>query len=98
MRSQAGGKRRGARTWCWGLEAELGQCGSGQVEEVHRLRDVDEGVRVVLQTELLSLVVKVGLDQEVGAECGGARSVWTLSFRLRELTHLAPESQVPFRA
>ena len=65
MRSQAWGKRRGPRTRRWDLETELGQCGSGQVEEVHRLRDVDEGVRVVFEAEFFPLVVEVRLDEKV---------------------------------
>ena len=59
-----------------------------QVEQVHRLADVQQAVRVVLETELLARVVEVSLDQEIRAE----RRL------LAGVGAAAPEALLPLRA
>lgn len=39
---EQGRERRGARAWCWWREAELGERGLCEVEEIHRFGDVNE--------------------------------------------------------
>lgn len=83
VRSRGGGGRRCARLLdcarclrrrqhsgvaCGPSSLEVGQSLLAHVEEVHRFRDVDKRVGVVLEAEELALMVEVGLDQKVGAK------------------------------
>lgn len=59
-----------------------------QIEQIHRLADVQQTVRVVREAELLAGVVEVGLDEEIGAQRG----------RLGGVGPPAAEALLPLRA
>jgi hypothetical protein len=73
-----GRRRHGTESVGWVLAGvssdfasfEIVECVLAHVEEVHRFRDVDERVGVVLEAELLALMIEVGFDEEIGAENG----------------------------
>jgi hypothetical protein len=39
-----------------------------QIEEIHSLGDIEQAVRIILQTPLLSRVIEVSFDEEVRAK------------------------------